>query len=253
MELLKRMREKYKVDLVMSEAYRLEIAEAGQARCRNACPGLMACPMEGYPDIVTYTTAYGYGHLAWSKSACSKRVLADRRSRVRRQAEEANLPRASLEVGRLRGWQPGAVREYEATETSEQNWLYIYGGMGRGKTTLAGYIGLKELELGRSVRFENVAELMMTLHYSKDPAELMKELMRVDTLILDDVGSEYKTGLTEERLYIIIDGRYRARSGSKRLIVTSNASVSGLIKEYGSLGGRIADRLTDRSTQLKVS
>ncbi len=67
-----------------------------------------------------------------------------------------------------------------------------------------------------------------------------------DLVVLDDIGAERATEWVEERLYAIIDARYRMERAT---IFTSNLSEKQL---QDQLGGRIVSRIFEMTDQVPV-
>jgi DNA replication protein DnaC len=76
------------------------------------------------------------------------------------------------------------------------------------------------------------------IHARKDIFKLQRYLQNLDTLIIDDLGSEKTTDAVSALLYEVISHRYSER---KRLIVTTNLTNDELVRTYGQ---RIFSRLS---------
>lgn len=123
--------------------------------------------------------------------------------------------------------------------------LIMCGLFGTGKTHLA--VALARLLTGRGEawHFVVVPALLDDLRRKQQANEgeywaYLDFLNDVPGLVLDDLGAQKVTEWAEERLYMLVDGRY---SQAKRTIVTSNV----IPEEWG---GRIASRLCDRRVAL---
>ena len=68
-----------------------------------------------------------------------------------------------------------------------------------------------------------------------------------DLVVLDDIGAERATDWVEERLYAIVDTRYRMQRAT---IFTSNLSEKQML---GQLGGRIVSRIYEMTEQVPVA
>jgi DNA replication protein DnaC len=68
-----------------------------------------------------------------------------------------------------------------------------------------------------------------------------------DLVVLDDIGAERATDWVEERLYAIVDTRYRMQRAT---IFTSNLSEKQM---QGQLGGRIVSRIYEMTEQVPVA
>jgi DNA replication protein DnaC len=138
------------------------------------------------------------------------------------------------------------VEEYLARweENKENGWgLYLCGGVGTGKTHLAVAV-LNELIRRKKVPslFVTVPELLDNLRGAyNDPGRNLDEWMdtvkNADLLVLDDLGSERPTEWVQERIFVIVNHRYREALPT---IFTSNIGPKDLADQ---LGKRTASRI----------
>ena len=79
----------------------------------------------------------------------------------------------------------------------------------------------------------------------------MKQLLNVDMLVLDDIGTEYSTDWAKGELYKIINGRY---NNGGALVVTSNYGKDELKARFGNdqTGERIVSRLTQMCEAIQI-
>jgi len=122
------------------------------------------------------------------------------------------------------------------------NGLFLYGGVGTGKTMLATKI-LHDYKW-ESAKFIGVSKLLSelrdTFNTNRRYTTIIDNLIKYELLILDDLGAEKITDWTVEVLYLIVNGRYE---NMKKLIVTSNCSPKLLSK-------RLNDRITSRIIEM---
>jgi DNA replication protein DnaC len=134
-------------------------------------------------------------------------------------------------VAQLRAWLAG------------DQWLVLWGPVGRGKTGLAAGLTRELVGRGQGVLFRTVPDLLDRLRATYDGAghehELMAALFAVDLLVLDDVGAERPTDWAAERLFRLLNHRYDER---RQTVVTTNLDPSNLAKH---LGNRTFDRLRE--------
>jgi DNA replication protein DnaC len=104
--------------------------------------------------------------------------------------------------------------------------LWLHGGVGTGKTTLAMLISHTALELGYTVAIYSLPRLLNEIratYDSRDYLAFFERLEAVDLLHLDDVGSERSTPWVLEQLYLLINARYEAE---RSLLVTTNLEAA---------------------------
>lgn len=131
--------------------------------------------------------------------------------------------------------------------------LWLYGGPGTGKTTLAMVSSRIALEAGLSVAIYSMPKLLARIRRTFDGdageqsyLEFFGRLTGVDLLHIDDLGTENKTEWVTEQLYSIVNERYEAR---KSLVVTTNKSESELEQEIGE---RVVSRLVEMCELVPV-
>lgn len=105
--------------------------------------------------------------------------------------------------------------------------IVFTGSVGTGKTHLATAIARYCVEhYGASVYFRTFAQLLNEIRESYNTGEVIDwKYNDVDLLILDDLGKEKKTEWVDEKLYEILDNRYR---DCKPVIITTNLSATDL-------------------------
>jgi DNA replication protein DnaC len=109
--------------------------------------------------------------------------------------------------------------------------MLIHGKAGNGKTYLSFAIANELYRLGITVLAISVSRILKILQDNYNNKNKIGEMDVLNTLndarllILDDLGVEHKTNWSYEKLYSIIDTRYRAR---KPLIITTNLTLDGL-------------------------
>lgn len=120
--------------------------------------------------------------------------------------------------------------------------LYLWGPCGVGKTHLAYAAGRRCFEETLSVAILPAFQLSRKMRM-KDPAQeqaALDEFIRVDTLVMDDVGAGPNSPYSRQLLREILDGRHFAdRAG---LVATSNYSLDELAFRLGddSIASRLA-------------
>ena len=90
----------------------------------------------------------------------------------------------------------------------------------------------------------------MVLHSDESEADILRRVNSARLLILDDLGAERNTDYSTERIYNIIDARYRA---CKPLIVTTNRSLDTFTDDADETRGRIYSRIKEMCYPVEVN
>ena len=121
--------------------------------------------------------------------------------------------------------------------------LYLCGGVGTGKTHLAVAV-MNELIRRKRVPslFVTVPELLDNLRGAyndpgRDLDEWMDAVKNADFLVLDDLGAEKPTDWVRERIFVLVNHRYREQLPT---VFTSNIGPKDLAAQ---LGERTASRI----------
>ena len=121
--------------------------------------------------------------------------------------------------------------------------LFLYGGTGLGKTFLCNGIAKELLDKGKTVLYMTAGQLFDTIEKqqfnNENPEEkedIMEDLLTVDLLIIDDLGTEFSTILSSAKLFHIINTRMLTK---KQIVISTNLAPDKLIDQY-------SDRLVSR-------
>ena len=129
------------------------------------------------------------------------------------------------------------------TMRAENLGLFLWGGVGTGKSFLAGCIANALMEQEVPVRMTSFARILNELNSSfSGRNEVVDKLCRYPLLIIDDFGMERGTEYALEQIYNIVDSRYRSR---KPLIVTANLTLNEIRHPQDTAHARIYDRLLE--------
>jgi DNA replication protein DnaC len=181
--------------------------------------------------------------------------------RARRDARVATLRERSGLSKRMRGYtlanfdhyvSPAATRARIRVDEYLKNWeenresgrgLYFCGGVGTGKTHLAVAVMNEVMQRKRVPSlFVTVPEFLDNLREAymipgRDLDEWMDTVKNADLLVLDDLGTERPTAWVRERLFVVVNHRYREALPT---LFTSNIGPENLPAQ---LGERTASRI----------
>ncbi len=134
------------------------------------------------------------------------------------------------------------------TMRSENLGLLLWGGVGTGKSFLAGCIANALMEREVPVCMTNFARILNDLNRNfSGRNDVIDHLCRYPLLIIDDFGMERGTEYALEQIYNIVDSRYRSQ---KPLIVTTNLTLDELRHPQDTAHARIYDRLQEMCVPL---
>jgi DNA replication protein DnaC len=115
--------------------------------------------------------------------------------------------------------------------------LWLSGGTGTGKTTLAMLISKAAIEGNRSVAIYSLPKLLARIRrtYDSEPGgdsylSFFERLTAVDLLHIDDVGAEKRSDWVLEQLYSVVNERYEAQ---RSMVVTTNLNEPELEEQIG--------------------
>lgn len=104
--------------------------------------------------------------------------------------------------------------------------IFLSGACGVGKTVMACQIAKHLILLGRKVKFYVFSDLIMKIHdiitANNSVYEFVKDIAKLDVLILDDLGAEKMSEYTRQLMYMLINER---EMHDRQTIVTSNYTL----------------------------
>lgn len=118
--------------------------------------------------------------------------------------------------------------------------LYMTGRTGLGKTFFSSCIATELAGRGFAVAIGSVSDLLRKLEneqFGRSDGNTMELLLEADMLIIDDLGTEFKSQFNESALYAILNGRINKK---KLTIISTNLNAEQLNERYNE---RIASRI----------
>lgn len=119
--------------------------------------------------------------------------------------------------------------------------LIMTGGTGLGKTHLSLAIANSAIQKGFGVVYCSVGDLVKKLedeHFGRgDGTDPSGPLLSCDLLILDDLGTEFRSSFSSAAIYGIVNGRLLAK---KPTIISTNLTVKEMMEYYSE---RFASRI----------
>lgn len=132
--------------------------------------------------------------------------------------------------------------------TLEQHGIMFSGNVGTGKTFYACCIANAVIDRGFTAWVTTLQPLIRALYDYDSANKTLDRIQKVDLLVLDDLGATAQNDYTMDRLFEIVDARYRS---GKPMIVTTNLNPDEA--RNMNLGmRRIFDRLIERCKSVVV-
>ena len=123
-----------------------------------------------------------------------------------------------------------------------QHGIMFSGNVGTGKTFYACCIANAVIDKGCTAWVTTLQPLVRALCSYESAEKILKRIRDVGLLVLDDLGSTALNDFTTDKLFEIVDERYRS---GKPLIVTTNLNPDDAWKSNIGMR-RIFDRLRER-------
>lgn len=128
-------------------------------------------------------------------------------------------------------------------DVNEKNLLFT-GNTGLGKTFLTNCIANELLNMGKTVLYQTAPVMLdsiMDYRFGKDPNFNYNDLLNVDLLIIDDLGTESLNNMKFSELFNILNTRLLNQNHHiTKTIISTNLSLNNLFKTYDE---RIFSRL----------
>lgn len=137
-----------------------------------------------------------------------------------------------------------SCKQYAETFSLHSQSLFLFGKTGIGKTHISLSIAKEVIKRGFTVAYGSLLNYLRVIekeHFgrSEDPnTDTLQILISADLLILDDLGSEFRTSFYESVIYNIINSRINLGLPT---IINSNLSIPELQNNYND---RIISRIS---------
>ncbi len=228
-----------------------EFDDRGVPVPHNCC----SCRDGGRVMLALHRSEPGFGRSVPCPDCDGRGASSGGPSGMEREIERMRIP-ARFRECRISSWQPDNGRPRLACQTFVLSWppskpfVLLTGDKGRGKTHLACGV-LRAVFEGHGVRgqFWPVVDLLDRYRATFDAdratetvEQVDAQLRRLDLLVLDDLGTQKSTEWAEERLFRVIDERYREM---RPLVVTTNATLQ-------EMPDRVMSRLADNGVAQVV-
>lgn len=129
-------------------------------------------------------------------------------------------------------------------DDSNQRNLLFTGKTGLGKTFLSGCIANELLKSGKNVMYQTspvMLDSIIDYRFGKTDGTIYNNLLDVDLLIIDDLGTECMNNMKFSELFNVINTRILNRNNkTTKTIISTNLSLQNLFKNYDE---RIVSRL----------
>ncbi|MCD8037134.1 MAG: ATP-binding protein [Clostridiales bacterium] len=148
----------------------------------------------------------------------------------------------------------GACLRFAERFGSQYKNLLLMGKTGLGKTFLCNCIAQEVLNSGYTVIYISAGRLFKTLsdeQFNRSDDEeyssFYDDVLSVDLLIIDDLGTEFSTSLVSAQFFNIINERMANR---RPTIISTNLTPDGIKEQYSD---RVLSRITDEFELLRLT
>lgn len=126
--------------------------------------------------------------------------------------------------------------------------MLFHGSVGTGKTFAACCIANELMESNKTVLVMNLGLYLSKLkrEWAEAENDVLNYVTTCDMLIIDDFGVEKSTEFVVEKVFTLIDARYRAK---KPVIITTNLNLNDITAKFNN---RIGDRLAEMCYPIEV-
>lgn len=118
--------------------------------------------------------------------------------------------------------------------------LLLWGGVGTGKSFAAACIANSLIGKGVPVVMTSFVKLLEVIQSTGQESAILSNLNSAKLVIFDDLGAERGTDYSLEKVYNIVDSRYRKKLP---MILTTNLTMNEMKQEQDIRYSRIYDRI----------
>ena len=133
---------------------------------------------------------------------------------------------------------------------SENQGLLLWGPVGTGKSYAAAVITNELLDRKVPVVMTSFIKLLREIGTFDENNGKIDQINRAKLLVIDDLGAERGTDYTLERVYDVIDSRYRS---NRPIILTTNLTMEQMKECEDIRYNRIYDRIFEMCYPVKVT
>lgn len=230
-----------------------------QENCQNECPGSDSCPDAGMRWTVSREDLHGHPVYLVRVGQCRARQEAARQRKTEIMVASSRIPegmkKCTFDTFKTAGLEP-AIRTAKGLAMAcadDGSSLVLGGGTGVGKTHLAVAMVQLLASRGKCAVFVPTVDLLDEIKsgYGDGRSDQIERGAReADCLVLDDLGAQRTTDWAAERLFALVDDRYR--NGRQTIITTNATSMKVLGESLGDKGARIISRLSETAQALFI-
>jgi DNA replication protein DnaC len=214
---------------------------------------------KGFADLGAQPEAASLDHAEWLALLLEQEATLRQQKKFESRARAAKLRQTAsvedVDYRAMRGLDRALFLKLAGCDwIRARHNLLITGPCGVGKSWLACALGQKACREDLSVAYHRVPRLFQALALARADgryARTLRQIARVDLLILDDWGPEALTAEQRRDLLEIVEDRYDARS----IIVTSQVPIDRWYEIIGdpTIADAILDRLVHNAYRIELS